>query len=997
MFKNPYNIEHQKRLQAGFLELPSWFEAAIPLYSIRKLISTSIVTVLVFFLVIVATSLVENLLTSYYQRTVSEEVLPLVLASHDLQENLSELVLFADALEKAENRQSLGLNRPISEIINETKANLIRLEMTTSDSGGLNKVKLQLESSLGGIERALYDLSLQKQMLLGTEASFIAFEDKTEQLFNSLILLEEELSGKVSLMSVRHQRLQKNKRVSRDDGVQRKIDLMATRMGLTLTRLGRLLSKFRVLKQKSELINFRDNELKQSFVLMKRQVRLFGGLSKEVHEAKGLSQITEEIALQIDKLHNLFLATDESFFAFAQQRMEQLSKIKSASSAFRTFTAEMSQGLKSIAVISEVRARKAVEKVQFSTLVGGWVIFVLGAILALLLVFLLATIMRRISQPIDRLNSAMHKLSAGDLSVRLSDEKIVSDEFARLWHDFNNFAERTERLVSEQQMIFDKAEIGIAWVRDRNYLKVNAKLLEIFKADEDYFANKESKIIYCEPEDHEMVGKGYAELEKGNIFTAEIKLKRADGSTFWCKLSGKSTGLGLKGDSVWLHEDITERKLAEEKLYKLANYDDLTGLPNRSFFTSMLEQAIQRSKRGNTEFAVLFIDLDRFKLINDSLGHDMGDRVLCEIADRIQNVIRSSDLAARLGGDEFTVIIDSFGTMTDLLNVAEKVNMELARSIIFDQRELFVGGSIGISVYPRDGLVSDELLSHADAAMYSAKEMGRNNAQFYNEKIGLNSEKFIELSSSLRLALENDEFELHFQPKVELKSRKIIGMEALIRWNRPEVGLVSPFEFIPILEESGLMSEVGSWVIQEAGRAYKKWVDKGLAPGHIAVNLSERQFNNDQLLDSLSAVLKETGIPASSLELEITESLMMGDTHNATKVLKEIKARGFDIAMDDFGTGYSSLAYLKRFPIDTIKIDRTFVRDIATDEDDSAIVDAILAIARQLKLKSVAEGIETEEQLSLLLTKECEIGQGYLFSKPVPADEMAALLKKAIL
>ncbi|RLA20077.1 MAG: hypothetical protein DRQ61_03430 [Gammaproteobacteria bacterium] len=998
MLTRIFKSEHLERLQKGFFEAPNWLEKAIPRHSIKQLVSTSILAVLGYFLLIMSVSSIEGVLISRYQKTISEQVFPLLLVSRDLQENLSELVIFEDRLVSARSRHALGMTTSISTVTLSTEDNLLKLRNLIGDSANLTAPLEHLASSFRDIEKALYDLSLLKGTLLTTQMRFHGFQEKIRQLFSMMVLLDDELSGKISLMSIRLQRHLKIEGVDDIKAVERqkKIDTGSARMGLSIARLGKLLIKFNALKSREELLNFRDNQLKQELVLLQRQVNGLSLLLKSPWHEGRLNEISEELSLHLHKLHNFLLIEDESLFNFTQQRLEQTKKIRVTAEAFRGFTFEMNKALKSIAITSELKAKEAIAKVQFIATAGGWMVFLLGIILAIVLILFLATIFRRINKPISTLSSAMHSLSSGDVSTRLSSGTALSREFSSLWKDFNRFAERTERLLKEQEIIFDNAEIGISWIRDRRYVKVNAKMLEIFNARKGYFVGKGTRVIYCHEKDYLRIGEGYLSLEKGNIYSTEVEVKRADGSTFWCKISGKSTGLGSGNEAVWLHEDITKRRLADEKLYKLANYDDLTELPNRSFFSLMLDQAIQRGKRNKTEFAVLFIDLDRFKHINDSLGHDVGDQVLCEIGRRIQNVIRASDVAARLGGDEFTVIVDSFGTTTDLLNVAEKINLELSRSIIFEQRELFVGGSIGISIYPKDGLVPGDLLSHADAAMYAAKEMGRNNAQFYNRQISQLSEKFMELSSSLRVALENNEFELHFQPKVELKTRKIIGMEALIRWNRPGFGLISPFEFIPILEEAGLMSEVGSWVIQEAGRAYQKWVKKGLNPGHIAVNLSERQFNNGQLLDSLSAVLTETGIPASALELEITESLMMGDAHNATNVLKEIKSRGFSIAMDDFGTGYSSLAYLKRFPIDTIKIDRTFVRDITTDEDDAAIIDAILAIARQLKLKSVAEGIEEEEQLAYLLEKGCEIGQGYLFSKPVPVDEMANLLAKGL-
>ncbi len=442
---------------------------------------------------------------------------------------------------------------------------------------------------------------------------------------------------------------------------------------------------------------------------------------------------------------------------------------------------------------------------------------------------------------------------------------------------------------------------------------------------------------------------------------------------------------------------LIARKQAEERVRHLAHYDELTGLPNRTMFNLQLTRSLAQARRRDKPLAVLFIDLDRFKNINDTLGHEAGDRVLREIAERLRGCLRDSDIVGRLGGDEFVVLVEELPEPVHVTAVAQKILAAVAKPFVLDAQEYYLTASIGISTYPADSDDVQSLLKNADIAMYRAKEQGKNNYQFYSAQMNVHILKRVALESSLRHALEHNEFLLHYQPKVDIVSGRIIGMEALVRWQQPEQGLlIPPAQFIPLAEETGLIVPIGAWVLKTACARNKSWQQQGLPPLRIAVNLSARQFAHENLLQDVTNVLHETGMDPAALELEITESMVMHDPEHAVKLLTKLKAMGIHLAIDDFGTGYSSLGYLKRFPIDSVKIDLSFIRDLPVDSDDAAITRAIIAMAHGLKLRVVAEGVETGEQLSFLRAHGCDEMQGHYFSKPLPEHEFFLLVQNGV-
>jgi diguanylate cyclase (GGDEF)-like protein len=444
--------------------------------------------------------------------------------------------------------------------------------------------------------------------------------------------------------------------------------------------------------------------------------------------------------------------------------------------------------------------------------------------------------------------------------------------------------------------------------------------------------------------------------------------------------------------AVVIFEDVTEREQAEARARFLATHDDLTGLPNRVMFGEAVSEAVKGGQRHRQEFAVMFVDLDRFKIINDTLGHAAGDSLLVEIASRLKQCVRPSDLVARLGGDEFVILFREIFNAEHVATVARKILSAVVKPLTIHAQECRVTASIGISLFPSDAEDEETLTKNADAAMYSVKEQGRNNFSFHSQEVKTQSIERLMLETSLRRALERDELLLYYQPKLDLRRDGISGIEALLRWNHPDLGLLQPSQFIPLAEETGLIVPIGRWVLETACIQNMAWQRQGLPAIRLAVNLSPRQFTDPNLLHDIRAALKNSGMAPQLLELEITESMVMQNLEHTVRVLEAIKRLGITLAIDDFGTGYSSMSMVKKFPIDILKIDRSFVRDIANDSDAKAIAEAIIALGHALDLTVVAEGVENAEQERFLRTQNCDEVQGYLVSRPLPADELATFL-----
>jgi diguanylate cyclase (GGDEF)-like protein len=439
-----------------------------------------------------------------------------------------------------------------------------------------------------------------------------------------------------------------------------------------------------------------------------------------------------------------------------------------------------------------------------------------------------------------------------------------------------------------------------------------------------------------------------------------------------------------------------ERKSTEDSIRHMALHDALTGLPNRVLLEERIQQALLHSDRDGRWVAVVFLDLDQFKLINDSLGHSAGDELLKTVADRMVQCVRSIDTVARLGGDEFVIVLfDAPDNMEGIAHTLQRIQHVIAQPLQIGAQKLQVTCSMGVSTYPENGTDIDTLLMNADAAMYSAKDMGRNNYQFYASEMNAKVQEKLVLQDGLRRAIEHSEFLLLYQPQVDLLSGRIIGVEALIRWQHPELGVISPNRFIPLAEETGLIVPIGEWVLRTACKQNKAWQDAGMPLIRLSVNVSARQFAEKNLTHRVARALEDSGLDACYLELELTESLIMQDVPQAIVKMEALQTMGVQMSIDDFGTGYSSLSALKQFPVCRLKIDQSFIRDVPTNPDDKAIAMAVISLGHMLNLKVIAEGVETEQQLAFLRENECDEAQGYLFSRPVSSDEIVTLLLRA--
>jgi diguanylate cyclase (GGDEF)-like protein/PAS domain S-box-containing protein len=581
-----------------------------------------------------------------------------------------------------------------------------------------------------------------------------------------------------------------------------------------------------------------------------------------------------------------------------------------------------------------------------------------------------------------------------ELNATLRAERDLLDERVR---------ERTAALRISEGRLASLLSLSADWIWEQDeqlrftYLSDGVELLTGIPAA--MFIGKRRSFVngfMAEPEALAELESRLAAREPFRDFA--YRITRPDGRPCHIMISGEperaadGTFKGYRG----VGRDVTQAALAEHRMQELARMDSLTGLPNRNLFLVELDRAILRARRHGTRFAVCFMDLDRFKVINDTLGHAAGDELLKIMANRLRATVRASDLVARLGGDEFVLLLEEGGQTDSLLATAQRLLHAIGQPLQIQDHTYLVTGSVGISLYPDHAQDAAALLRQADAAMYLAKSKGKNNAQLYTAELAELAARQFELESALRQAVQRHELLLHFQPKVSMTSGCMLGMEALVRWRHPVRGMVGPDEFIPLAEERGLIVEIGRWVMQAACRQVREWRDAGLQALPVAVNLSARQFASDALLPDLEQALRMHGVNAQDIEVELTESVLMADPVRASSVLQHLHGLGVRIAIDDFGTGYSSLSYLKRFPAHTVKIDRSFIRGLPQDGNDLAIVRAIIAMAHTLGLQVVAEGVETQAQFTALRELGCDEAQGYLLGAPMPADALEKRLSLAL-
>ena len=554
----------------------------------------------------------------------------------------------------------------------------------------------------------------------------------------------------------------------------------------------------------------------------------------------------------------------------------------------------------------------------------------------------------------------------------------------------NKLNNRLGRILNDSS-----TEIFVANANSLNCLQVNKGAIENLGYSKEEFTNINLLDIFTDFT-KESFNELIAPLYGGHSDTVVHNgmNRRKDGSSYPVEARLQLSTLDVPPIIVANVQDITERTEWEEKLIYQANFDQLTGLLNRNYMQSYMHSVFTRAKRNKKKVALLFIDLDNFKNVNDTLGHGIGDEVLKQTASRISLLLRESDTAARTGGDEFTVLLENLEKNSHAEVVARKLINLFQQPFIVQGQEIHTTASIGISIFPNDGKSLNQLMQCADMAMYKAKEDGRNNYQFFSHEMRQSSEKRALISSHLRYALAKNELSIFYQPKIDISKGQIVGAEALLRWHNHELGDVSPYTFIPLAENMGLIDEIGAWVLEGACREAMQWREFSNGKLQVSVNVSPQQFRSSTLLETVANALKLTGLPREQLELEITESLLMQDSGKPLATLKILHDQGISLALDDFGTGYSSLSYLRRFPLQVLKIDRSFIRDLETDKSSRSLVDAIIAMAHSLELKIVAEGVENEQQLIFLHQRNVNIIQGYLFSPPVPAEKFRVLVQE---
>ncbi|MEC5160430.1 MULTISPECIES: bifunctional diguanylate cyclase/phosphodiesterase [unclassified Janthinobacterium] len=618
---------------------------------------------------------------------------------------------------------------------------------------------------------------------------------------------------------------------------------------------------------------------------------------------------------------------------------------------------------------------------SLSTLLGG----ILFTLLTTAFVQTLAQRSRRVQRLVDERT----------VDLKLSNERLSADVRAR---------KRTERALQESEKRFRRLlALSSDWYWEQDaqfrFTNITSGFADKSQMPLERFIGLTRWDNNAEMRESEW-GQAHIAAVKAHQPFADLEYPMADrhGQMRWFSINGeplfddKGNFEGYRGTGA----EITERKLSEQRIHHIAHHDVLTGLPNRALLRERLGQAIAAVDQGGEPLWVLLIDLDRFKFINDSLGHKAGDLLLKTVAARLKAGLRESDTVARLSGDEFVAILGQRPEQALAGEVVQRLMDQVAQPVTLEGKEVFVSCSIGVAVYPGAGGGQQNLIEQADIAMYCAKKQGRNNFQFYAPQMNEAAQERMRIEGALRSALERDEFVLHYQPQLDLKSGLIVGVEALLRWQHPELGVVAPSRFIALAEETGLIVPIGAWVMRTACAQNQAWRQAGLGQLRIAVNLSARQFSEANLVASIAAVLAETGLAPACLELELTESLFMHDIGVAVDQLHAMKALGVQLSIDDFGTGYSSFSYLRRFPIDVLKIDRTFVNDIANDADDAAIVDSIIALAHNLKLRVIAEGVETEAQLDYLRQHGCDEMQGYYFSRPLPPEQFEQMLRQGL-
>lgn len=655
------------------------------------------------------------------------------------------------------------------------------------------------------------------------------------------------------------------------------------------------------------------------------------------------------------------------------------------------------------AVLGAVTMEISLDKVNAAVADFRANMFLAAALISIpLILFIYFSLSRSVTRPLKAMADGLNNIAEGEIDLNRRLHVRGADEIADATSAFNRVMEKAHQMVKAERIsadVFEHALEGIMVAdRDGRILKVNPAFTHTTGYTQEEAIGKTPRILQSGQHDEAFYKSFWEALTTRGQWQGDIWNKRKNGEVYpeWLNISSVRNGHGEIEYYIAIFSDITERKRQEATITYQAYHDGLTGLPNRLLFKDRLDQALAVARRhGDQTVAVMFLDLDRFKLINDSLGHDMGDLLLKEVARRMRASVREVDTVARLGGDEFTVLLPDIAERKNAEMVAGKILAATRQRYDLDGREVFVTTSIGISLYPDDGKDADTLMKNADTAMYHVKGQGRAGYCFYAADLGVRNMRHLQLERELHKALERNEFSVFYQPQLNLKTGKIIGVEALVRWNHRQLGLISPPEFLHIAEEAGLTVSIGEWVLQTACRQAVSWLGQGFDPLILSVNFSPRQFYHDNLAETIRKALAASGLPADHLEVEITEGLAMQDVEYTVGILKTLARLGVRLAITEFGMGFhSSIDDLRRMPVNTIKIDRSLVRDLNGDPESLSIVAGMINMPRGSQVKIVAVGVENREQLEKLRAMRCDHAQGHLFSEPVPADEISGLLHR---
>jgi diguanylate cyclase (GGDEF)-like protein/PAS domain S-box-containing protein len=959
--------------------------------------------------------------------------------SYDSQKRLIDNIINIETLTKSINNSITSLiirnaaidsARDMDSLINISNRNSIERKFN-NDLAALQKL-LPSDNSMYAIDdfNELFnhfllvdsELFLKKQQIISLQNELETKQTTLDGIVNNIVSSVDSISGKIKLKATRTRiRLNEefgltkhpahtNKIIFLENLVsqQRRIEEASYQVQLSATQIIQLSRKLTQTKNSDALIDIRDNEIAQQLSQINISLDVLSG------NVKDFPELLNDVATVSDSLNYLvaILISDErSIYSLWKQYLEQNLFIESQlNKKVESYANSM---ISTLSLLQEHLSITVVEhkiKTEKTTTSSYIFIICISVIVVVFIITILRILRFRINHPLKLIGDAVKNLTKGQLTSRLQETDFIKDEFSLLANSFNEFAERNEHLINELSSthdalmenqnrlnaVLENALVGIVHLKDRKFISVNERFEEMFGYDRNNIEGMRTEILFSSKEDFEVIGEqAYKNLRENDTYHDEWLVKDKSGKEFWCAISAKSIVDGKpEFGSIWIYEDISERKHTEEQLTMLANYDTLTGLPNRALFIDRLENYINLASRNNQVLSVMFIDLDRFKQVNDSLGHDVGDKLLKAVADRLTSCVRSSDTVARLGGDEFTVIMIDIKNELVPERIALKILSTLKESIFINDHEINISPSIGISMFPNDGTNVADLLRNSDAAMYHAKELGRNNYQFYADEMNSESLNRLTLESRLRRAIDNNDFELFFQKQVNILNNKTVGYEALLRWRDESGTIIPPDQFIPILEDTGMINTVGEWIISEACH-YANLLFKGNSnSAKMAINLSARQFQDKKLLQYIEVALNKYHLKPNDIELEITETVLMTGSKFSQNMINELHEMGYRIVLDDFGTGYSSLAYLKQFPIDTLKIDRSFIRDILTDPSDAAICNAIYAMADSLNVEVIAEGVETKEQLDYLLANGFTTVQGYYFGKPEPGANIVMQDKK---